>query len=161
MTIEFPCMQHSCNQKFNNEHMQRFCYRDIHLRRNLESEIFVAKHKHLKMCPRPGCNRAVIKPLCCYEFDFSQIVYCNCGTAVCFKCGNPEHAGNCTVGAFRFAVWRYFHHVGRCPNCTIPTSRYNLCNDSLITCLVCKEKWCWVCRRIVKEPPLNQEQPHA
>ena len=136
--------------------MQKFCSKEIvkamKLRHSLQAEIAVAKNKRIKFCPRPDCFKVVNKPPLC---SWTNRVSCECVEEVCFKCGNTWHNGKCRDdGAFRFWLWRRFHHVARCPGCTIPTSRYNECNLNKIDCLICKTKWCWVCRRaIVRQAP--------
>ncbi|CAD8212600.1 unnamed protein product [Paramecium octaurelia] len=91
-----------------------------------------------KWCPAQGCDRFIEKD------SKANIVQCQCGSLVCFNCGQLAHQGmlceDAIQGDFKQALVKYL--IKYCPKCKSHIQKNAGCNH--MTCN-CSFQFCWVC----------------
>lgn len=93
-------------------------------------------------CPR--CLKQVTAPSL-----FEATITCECGYAICFKCGRPAHSNwaPCTKTAdLLFQNWLSKRNdIKECPNCTILIDKRP--GSAYVECIYCYYEFCWLCNK--------------
>ena len=90
--------------------------------------ILLSQNPNLRWCTRPGCDKYLIGK------KGRNKLTCECGTKICFKCGNEYHSGkSCqTVVDNVYKKYARDKHLQNCPRCKARTEKDGGCNH--ITC---------------------------
>ena len=133
------CPQSGCEQRFALQQIEQLMDKEqVGKYLKFRENIIVNKDKNLRWCPIADCGQFVRKQ------GRSNRVGCECGFAICFKCGNQWHGGHCADQIDRqYKAWAKEQNVQRCPKCSIPIQKDEGCNH--MTCRMCYYQWCWVC----------------
>lgn len=108
---------------------------------------YLRNQRNMRFCPSTLCSHIAIR-----NKMRATEVHCECGNVYCFCCDNGGHSpASCEDVAdwivlinkpeTRFG-WKS-ENVKPCPNCHLPTNRYN---SNQITCSNCHHSFCYICR---------------
>eukprot|EP00347_Sterkiella_histriomuscorum_P010756 403375042 len=94
----------------------------------------------VKWCPAPGCEHFVKA-----DNDKVQTLTCECGTKICFQCGNEFHGTRSCKNQMedQFKGWAQNNNIRYCPKCKIRVEKDEGCNH--MTCFYCGFEFCWIC----------------
>lgn len=105
-------------------------------------------NRHLRWCPRPGCDRAAE-----YKGGGMKEINCRCGYVFCFKCGHEGHRpADCELvdkwllknNTDAENVNWIIANTKKCPKCNVFIEKNQGCNH--MTCRNCKYEFCWLCK---------------
>ncbi|CAK62789.1 unnamed protein product (macronuclear) [Paramecium tetraurelia] len=133
------CLQEGCTTIFSEDIIEQLVNEQkfqqyLVFKRKYEIENDPTK----KWCPAQGCDRFIEKD------PRTKIVQCQCGSLVCFNCGQLAHQGmlceDAIQGDFKQALVKYL--IKYCPKCKSHIQKNAGCNH--MTCN-CSFQFCWAC----------------
>jgi len=140
--LNIGCPSDGCEKTFQDEQLKKLLNKaDLEKYHRFKKAAILTQNPNLRWCVREGCDKYVIAE------DGNRKLICECGTEICFKCGNQYHKKKSCNSVINEVYKKYAKekNVQNCPYCRSRIEKADGCNH--ITCLVCSYQWCWLCRK--------------
>ncbi|CAD8194155.1 unnamed protein product [Paramecium octaurelia] len=134
------CPNSDCTQQFMDLQINELVSHALYEKyQRFHARQLISKNKNVRWCPRIDCENYVIG-------KGMNLLICNCGQQICFKCGNQYHYDISCEQAMdaQYLQVRKELQVYGCPNCQAPIEKRGGCNH--MKCYKCKFEFCWICR---------------
>jgi len=148
--LDLKCPKEGCEVKFGKEEIKRLTNPGIYQKYlDFKLDHDISMNNKMRWCPSKSCGRYVTNS------KGKSRVSCDCGTEMCFRCGEVWHQGSCDENSDKlYKNWAIDKLVQRCPKCKIRIEKNKGCSH--MTCSNCNYEWCWICGL-----PYNERHLHS